>query len=108
HSVTFPARRLPVVSCLSLHDALPIWSSAFARPGSSATPWPSAPASRRRSSATAAPASTAPATCFSKSDRVDAGAAVAEERLRERSEEHTSELQSRTDLGCRPLLDRTR
>src|SRR5206468_12574733 len=38
-------------------------------------------------------------------EHVDAqDAAIAEERIR--SEEHTSELQSRSDLVCRPLLEK--
>src|SRR5204862_8009465 len=62
---------------LSLHDALPISASV-----SELNRWPSASSSRRSS----AWFSTIP--------------------LRTRSEEHTSELQSRRDLVCRLLLEK--
>src|SRR5699024_12295062 len=67
---------------LSLHDALPICSSTFApRP----TRWSSQPSSRGRRCTTFSPSA--------------AG-------LARRSEEHTSELQSRFDLVCRLLLEK--
>src|SRR5436190_7867358 len=63
---------------LSLHDALPIWSRArCSSRRSRPVPWRStAPGSRSR------------------------------RRARARSEEHTSELQSHSDLVCRLLLEK--
>src|SRR5437868_9043087 len=73
---------------LSLHDALPIWP--ISPPTSSATsalaPWP-AP----RNLSTYIPSSSG---------------ARARAPGRSRSEEHTSELQSRFDLVCRLLLEK--
>src|SRR5690349_24182032 len=71
---------------LSLHDALPIWDSSTARrcrPG------------RRR---------TARRCRTRSSERRGSGRAAA--RPAARSEEHTSELQSRRDLVCRLLLEK--
>src|SRR5437588_8387897 len=65
---------------LSLHDALPIYTRAVA------------PAMTRASS-------TAPASSSSGTSTV-AGRVIA------RSEEHTSELQSHSDLVCRLLLEK--
>src|SRR5438874_6266525 len=62
---------------LSLHDALPISSTSA------------------RGKARAVPRTTRPSRCLA--DRL---------RLRRRSEEHTSELQSRRDLVCRLLLEK--
>src|SRR5207302_9443325 len=81
----------PAPPTLSLHDALPICSSSstssppasrwlFARGSPSTRTWPS---SRRRSAAAREPISVAV-----------------------RSEEHTSELQSRENLVCRLLLEK--
>src|SRR5206468_8585324 len=39
-------------------------------------------------------------------DRPDCSGPAAEQRVRARSEEHTSELQSRSDLVCRLLLEK--
>src|SRR5438105_7174417 len=61
---------------LSLHDALPIWFR---------TKWPS-------------PTKTAPVTLL-----LTGGT---KQTVPERSEEHTSELQSRVDLVCRLLLEK--
>src|SRR2546427_3771491 len=72
---------------LSLHDALPIWSAASAaRPGTTRV------AHRWRQSGTASSASSPPSA--------RAGAGVP------RSEEHTSELQSQSNLVCRLLLEK--
>src|SRR5436190_6526893 len=75
---------------LSLHDALPICSRGgpAARPRASKSS--AAPASRPRPSSTprALPSSTI------------------RRRARRRSEEHTSELQSHSDLVCRLLLEK--
>src|SRR3712207_8340726 len=76
---------------LSLHDALPICSQE-------SCPGPQVAASRRRPScATTAP----PALCWSRPRRP-----VRNRRKRTRSEEHTSELQSRQYLVCRLLLEK--
>src|SRR5206468_12105221 len=68
---------------LSLHDALPIWiwSPPTARCGSS-------------------PSCTMPVRCYSTSVSPEASTSL------HRSEEHTSELQSRSDLVCRLLLEK--
>src|SRR5262249_62029195 len=79
---------------LSLHDALPIWttfarSRTFRSPGSCSTTsrpcWRTRSPGARRSSAS-------PRRCAP--------------RVRTRSEEHTSELQSLTNLVCRLLLEK--
>src|SRR5438046_10665195 len=67
---------------LSLHDALPISGAAGRSPAGSPG----------RGRAPVTPASTAPARAGS--------------RARVRSEEHTSELQSLTNLVCRLLLEK--
>src|SRR5947207_3020238 len=67
---------------LSLHDALPI-SQPAAGPEQPAEPAPAADAARRQQRRRARPA-----------------------RVRPRSEEHTSELQSHSDLVCRLLLEK--
>src|SRR3712207_9566748 len=79
---------------LSLHDALPILSTSAAAQESSAPPEPSS-------------ASVWYATGSSLA-RVDAesGQAVGTVPLSFRSEEHTSELQSRQYLVCRLLLEK--
>src|SRR5689334_23579175 len=69
---------------LSLHDALPIWhwpSAAAGAPASPGSPGSRVPAARRRRCSTASV-------------------------MRERSEEHTSELQSQFHLVCRLLLEK--
>src|SRR5207249_10468722 len=79
----------PEIYTLSLHDALPIWR----------TRWPSSP-------------TTAPArpTCWPSRATFEIpsrNASVSGSRSsRRRSEEHTSELQSRFDLVCRLLLEK--
>src|SRR5688572_32071323 len=64
---------------LSLHDALPIW-----------------PRTPRTSSGRARSATSASARCWS----------AASGRCGRRSEEHTSELQSQSNLVCRLLLEK--
>src|SRR5690349_24253454 len=73
----------PEIYTLSLHDALPISTSCRRSP---VPPAPPTPASTSRA---ARPEST-PSTCA----------------ISARSEEHTSELQSRRDLVCRLLLEK--
>src|SRR3712207_8425541 len=82
---------------LSLHDALPICVPGATIPcsGSSPATWTSVPA------ITTAPSSSAP---LGKVTRWTVSAAKA--RSYQRSEEHTSELQSRQYLVCRLLLEK--
>src|SRR5690606_40551334 len=91
-NVSFYHMSTPDISALSLHDALPIWMSTPSSPASAF--WASALTSARsdRSAgkiATRDPSSAASASSFST-----------------RSEEHTSELQSRENLVCRLLLEK--
>src|SRR5438132_13250826 len=69
----------PEIYTLSLHDALPIWRRPGARSGGSARGRRPADTSRRGA---------------------DTGG------IPDRSEEHTSELQSHSDLVCRLLLEK--
>src|SRR5207253_9077125 len=75
---------------LSLHDALPIYSSPRSR---------SAPATRTIARASPAVAPAGPARRSARAWRRVGSAAT-------RSEEHTSELQSRGHLVCRLLLEK--
>src|SRR2546430_3452503 len=70
---------------LSLHDALPIWSCTItvSAPGSCRTGSRNGLASRRP---------------------INTSSSIAAERTRGGSEEHTSELQSQSNLVCRLLL----
>src|SRR5438067_8264940 len=77
---------------LSLHDALPI--SASARAGSACR----ARTSTRAAASPIAPRATARSMPVSRSSH--------EAQWERRSEEHTSELQSRFDLVCRLLLEK--
>src|SRR5437868_15404558 len=86
----FPTTPPAVIYALSLHDALPI---SRARP------------SRLRPRAPAAgPSGRASGTAAGRSRA--ARRRAARERPAARSEEHTSELQSRFDLVCRLLLEK--
>src|SRR5205085_11370689 len=81
----------PAIYTLSLHDALPISSA----PGSSATMFRSNSSVRTRSDACSArPRS---GTCWRN---------LSTPRNPYRSEEHTSELQSQSNLVCRLLLEK--
>src|SRR5207247_11123981 len=100
----FKALAPPSVYALSLHDALPISAvSPDAHDADHArAPWaPAAPAARSAS----APASTAPCTAraMSAPTRVagPANGTPPPGSAATRSEEHTSELQSRVELVCR-------
>src|SRR3712207_8027319 len=77
---------------LSLHDALPIWSNGGA--------------SGRRARARAAAPSPAAVTSWPISSRQSASARATSASSSARSEEHTSELQSRQYLVCRLLLEK--
>src|SRR3712207_9364785 len=82
---------------LSLHDALPIWGVARRPPGD------------RDRSAPTSPASTdtiAGATNTPMRTEEDRWAASGGSSAVSRSEEHTSELQSRQYLVCRLLLEK--
>src|SRR3712207_7931960 len=82
---------------LSLHDALPIWS------GTAAAPWRcrrSAGCSSRRPTR---PRAADPRRASARSARATPRAPG---RRARRSEEHTSELQSRQSLVCRLLLEK--
>src|SRR5699024_11552254 len=81
---------------LSLHDALPIWSAGSPPPpGPSRRPGPDrSPTTGRRALRVRAPRS------------VPADRSSPATVRRRRSEEHTSELQSRFDLVCRLLLEK--
>src|SRR5690606_42058856 len=83
----FPDPATPEIYTLSLHDALPIWG----RPSAAAT----------RSRTVSAPGAVRGAPKAS-----GPGAGTGTDRLRCRSEEHTSELQSRENLVCRLLLEK--
>src|SRR5206468_11219208 len=89
---------------LSLHDALPI--SSTWRPPKKNTASPGA----ALACAFGAPGETAPGSIPSMhtSDGIPHGANHLPRALqtRRRSEEHTSELQSRSDLVCRLLLEK--
>src|SRR3712207_9439266 len=78
---------------LSLHDALPIYSSASTTPSRS-TRWPCSCSTRRPRSSSLEPP---------RASRRRSSAAY---ESRWRSEEHTSELQSRQYLVCRLLLEK--
>src|SRR5438105_12305612 len=79
---------------LSLHDALPISSSAIAPVPGSVRRWPAATGGADHGcGGVAAPTSPDPE-------------GAASNRPGWRSEEHTSELQSRVDLVCRLLLEK--
>src|SRR5690606_39716922 len=101
-------QRAPATSSLSLHDALPILNTV-AGPGNRATPsTPEGPASidcqvSPRSSERNSPAGD-PATSDPSATTRTWLARFSTVRLFPRSEEHTSELQSRENLVCRLLL----
>src|SRR3989440_11702285 len=83
---------------LSLHDALPIWRDSSAMPyfltiasNEDSSPWwPSS----------------APATSYGVAPVSRATLLTSPAGTNRRSEEHTSELQSRSDLVCRLLLEK--
>src|SRR3712207_8629623 len=83
---------------LSLHDALPIWAGGGATPGRRSR----TSRSRRSPSPRAGSPSTDPSTTPSAARRPT----PPRRGSRRRSEEHTSELQSRQYLVCRLLLEK--
>src|SRR3712207_7627652 len=78
------------------------YTTLFRSPAASASPSPSTPSRRSSPSSSRAGGSSAP-TSASAPRRWPASAAP---WLRDRSEEHTSELQSRQYLVCRLLLEK--
>src|SRR5207247_3874949 len=105
--VASPTPATPDTSTLSLHDALPISAS---KPGSTApyrgpscapsrSPRPPAPTDRRGRGRTGIAGSTRPGANPRRRVGLCPGPIG-------RSEEHTSELQSRVDLVCRLLLEK--
>src|SRR5690606_40579040 len=92
---------------LSLHDALPIsWGSSRTTRVSGPRWWcPSLPASSLRMQRHEVPARFAPRGP-AHADATRTSAVVSATRLTDRSEEHTSELQSRENLVCRLLLEK--
>src|SRR5690606_39955666 len=90
---------------LSLHDALPLsrvgWAS---RPSSPASPQPWAPP-RSGSPPSSSPSSRTPCERPSPSSPLTPSSTLSPRDSLGRSEEHTSELQSREKLVCRLLLE---
>src|SRR5699024_11779017 len=104
-SLSFTAPAPPALHTLSLHDALPIY-----RPRQRACLRPATEASGR---AGPQPARSSTAEQHSPQQIVEGTSGRAQGRLGGgldgsgiRSEEHTSELQSRFDLVCRLLLEK--
>src|SRR5262249_59999718 len=96
--LTHPATT--ALSPLSLHDALPICRH---RPGGCRRPWRVPPPPRRRRRGCSR------RTCHRRGRRRGPShvpSCPARRRARPRSEEHTSELQSLTNLVCRLLLEK--
>src|SRR5206468_6204931 len=89
-----PARIYP----LSLHDALPISRRSRHRSAGPATAAGSPPTGRGSCACTPRGESICASCCAAAAARAD--------RFPARSEEHTSELQSRSDLVCRLLLEK--
>src|SRR5206468_12476866 len=92
---------------LSLHDALPIWRGSLDPDGRARR--------RPRLREPDEPPSPGPAALLPRRDqrdrdpvplRFDAVREQGRAARRQRSEEHTSELQSRSDLVCRLLLEK--
>src|SRR5206468_12071486 len=99
-----PPPATPHLSTLSLHDALPISSSLVPR-------CQQRNSSRLRRASSPSLESLEPVVIASKSNAkspdVPGAAHIAiRSRLVSRSEEHTSELQSRSDIVCRLLLEK--
>src|SRR5207249_5868845 len=97
HSLSFHATSPPAPYTLSLHDALPILPVGQLRPITVVA---------GRAVALHFAPNRAPVPAEDAGDRGRGQAALAEQAQRVRSEEHTSELQSRFDLVCRLLLEK--
>src|SRR5690606_40751776 len=85
----------PLLSTLSLHDALPIWPCP---PGRGRGPTPPLPCG--------APSRVTPPPALTASPERSASHTQRHGHVAQRSEEHTSELQSRENLVCRLLLEK--
>src|SRR5690606_40150905 len=96
----------PAIRPLSLHDALPISSRPAAQEPASPSALASVSASKPKSFPTAAAAPNGPWTPGLWKPRVDSSPTAARFKRPDRSEEHTSELQSRENLVCRLLLEK--
>src|SRR5438132_10888947 len=83
-----------VIYTLSLHDALPIWRRRSRRPRLRVRLRAVRVRSLRRRA------------CRGEPPRRPARPTTGRQRPRSRSEEHTSELQSHSDLVCRLLLEK--
>src|SRR5262249_58152193 len=96
----------PALHPLSLHDALPISSAGRA---SRAADWPCTTATTPSRPTSRAGRSTPPRTPTATSSRSSTTPSPSRSgggRTGPRSEEHTSELQSLTNLVCRLLLEK--
>src|SRR5207253_11474203 len=98
----FPDSVPPEVYTLSLHDALPIWPRGGARCRGT-----DGAAMTSRSGRPGAEAA-APSDESSDVGLDGGGEPPVPDRLGDRSEEHTSELQSRGQLVCRLLLEKNK
>src|SRR5690606_41861084 len=101
----FLAAATTPIYTLSLHDALPIWGDPDAWPSGAAESGAHGTVARAR---VGGPARTEPSTSDVRraSRHARCGAAVGGRQTLRRSEEHTSELQSRENLVCRLLLEK--
>src|SRR5690606_40622208 len=99
----FPVASTPEIYTLSLHDALPICRGLAGVPASQSE-GADVLSSDRPSVPSAAAAGTAAAARRLRDLQHGSGRGV--HALRGRSEEHTSELQSRENLVCRLLLEK--
>src|SRR5690606_39976833 len=92
---------------LSLHDALPIWASNSSSVISSLSALTDAAGDAATGGATFAAGSPCKASrSFSNSSSVMSPSPLTAASPTARSEEHTSELQSRENLVCRLLLEK--
>src|SRR5699024_11832571 len=100
-SFSCPPRSPPDLTPLSLHDALPIPTSPAVLPATPSRSWWRShtwPGSWTRP--------VVPSSWRTSPGRCTAPDGTSSERPNRRSEEHTSELQSRFDLVCRLLLEK--
>src|SRR5690606_42126105 len=92
----------------SLHDALPIWPQSVSGWVWPATCWRGTRRSQRRRRPPPAPRRRRkpPATPRRRPRKASSARTARSAEARKRSEEHTSELQSRENLVCRLLLEK--
>src|SRR5206468_12681346 len=95
-----------LVSALSLHDALPIFDEADAAPFLGEIEQDTAARLGNRRDPTAQLVAAIAAQAGQEIAGKAFGMQPHQRRLARRSEEHTSELQSRSDLVCRLLLEK--